>query len=113
MCGAYWLRAPEADLSLLIEAPANPRCPACNGARTTPSRPRGIRGEILWVLGGATYRCAKCELRHARLGPIAIPLRPAEQEFKFRKILAALSIGALGWVVVALWILNRFHRWPF
>jgi hypothetical protein len=79
------------------------------------ARSRGMLENLYFVLGGDLCRCQSCEVRHVYLGRFVLPLGnpSANDENSFRLATIAIFGGIIACLVIALFTLRHFRRWPF
>ena len=92
-----------------------PDCAVCHAPAVVPSGVYGLREQLLFLLGATFHRCRNCEARHAHLGRWTVRLADPHKTVDKTPYLvaAAIVIGLMACIGVALWTLRRTHRWPF
>jgi len=89
-------------------------CPKCNSPFTFPSSRRGLLEDLCFVLGGEIRRCHSCDVRHAYLGALVLEAAKTQGDNRGMQIVTAAIVGGtIACLVIAVWLLRRFHRWPF
>jgi hypothetical protein len=90
------------------------RCAKCNSDLLVTSKRRGLREEILFVLGSDLRRCSACDARQAYLGNLtfSLPKVAVEATPNLHLVMFAIVFGIIVCIGIAIWTLKRFHRWP-
>jgi predicted membrane-bound spermidine synthase len=89
------------------------RCAKCNSDLLVTSKRRGLREELLFVLGSDLRRCSACDARHAYLGNLTFSLpKAAVDNPNLHLVMFAIVFGIIVCIAIAIWTLKRFHRWP-
>ena len=94
-------------------------CPRCQ-ARMVRSHARGAHEDLAFMMGSDILRCASCGARFLCFRRFSIPA-PGQRDSvgnnsddgAFAIVWIAIFAGLLTCLGIALWILHRFHRWPF
>jgi hypothetical protein len=94
------------------------QCPVCHLEFVPTAHARGRLEDICFVLGGELWRCLNCEARQVFLWGFALPVRKTNPAEAYDGISTGLVIfaivgGILTCLMIALYTLRRFHRWPF
>ncbi len=90
-----------------------PICPKCCEGRLNISTVKGPIEEVLFILGSSFYRCYRCEVRFAKVAGRMIHLKETQGIEKEHIVFAAITVGALLCLGVALYVQRLAHRWPF
>lgn len=90
-----------------------PMCPQCRQTRLNVSTVKGLKEEVLFIFGASFYRCFRCEARFTRVGRHFLHLKEAKEIKKEHLVFAAITIGSLLCIGVALYVQRMAHRWPF
>jgi len=97
----------------------NTRCKFCQ-IHLVRSRARGVFEGMVFLLGGDIGRCLSCGARFLCYRRFKIPTRAhtgyatnGADDRAYMIAGIAIFTGILTWLGIALWILHRFHRWPF
>jgi hypothetical protein len=90
------------------------RCPNCDFNVLATSGPHALIEHCLFMVGGSVVRCCRCEARYAwfRGRPIRLKVKEAKDSTPLIVGFAIVS-GMLVCLLIAAWVLRRFHRWPF
>ena len=90
-----------------------PICPKCCEARLNISTVKGLTEEALYILGASFYRCYRCEVRFTKVAGRLLYLNETERIQMEHIVFAAITVGALLCLGVALYVQRLAHRWPF
>jgi hypothetical protein len=95
----------------VLDKTSDGRCPKCYSPLLSANA-RSFRENVAFVVGFAIRRCQACETRFICTSQVTIPSR-VKANYTVVDISLALFGGLMTCLGVALWILHRFHRWPF
>jgi DNA-directed RNA polymerase subunit RPC12/RpoP len=96
-----------------IASTALPACPSCGAKSLNLSKEKGLKEEFLSVVGGDFYRCMRCEARYTNIFRRFIRIQKPSESRSHRLVFAAIAVGFLCCLAIALYVQRIAHRWPF
>ncbi len=90
------------------------RCPQCDSGVLVRATTRSGREALAVILGGEIRRCHFCDARFICFRQFSMQSQAKVADNASLAIVwLALFSGIVTCLVIALWTLRRFHRWPF
>lgn len=90
-----------------------PDCPQCPFGALASSRAKSLWEEFREITGAKFYRCYGCQSRYiSRFNRLAT-IANVERDNTAALVTAAIILGLLTCIIIALYAQKMAHRWPF